>query len=118
MSCWGPLMARSGAPLDPHRRTTPLGAVGFPPLTRRRALPLGAAAGASSLLARATPPAWARRAPPRRLRTRGAPPRAFGADVARWACGEDGRTGVLRAPRRFDLLGVRGPGLGPAGLDV
>jgi hypothetical protein len=101
-------MARSGAPLDPHRRTTTLGAVGFPPLTRRRALALGAAAGASSLLARATPPAWARRAAPR----------GFGLDVARSAFGEDGRTGVLRAPRRFDLLGVRGPGLGQAGLDV
>jgi len=82
--------------------------VDVPPLTRRRALALGAAAGLSSLLTRAAPPAWAGRTAPR----------GFGLDVARSAFGRDGRTGVLRAPRRFDLLGIRGDGLARASLDV
>jgi hypothetical protein len=80
--------------------------VDAPPLTRRRALALGAAAGLSSVLSRATPSAWARAA---------VAPRGFGLTVAASAFDARGRTAVLRAPRRFDLLGVRGGG---DGLDV
>jgi hypothetical protein len=72
--------------------------VDAPPLTRRRALALGAAAGLSSVLSRATPSAWARAA---------VAPRGFGLAVAASAFDARGRTAVLRAPRRFDLLGVR-----------
>jgi hypothetical protein len=80
--------------------------VDAPPLTRRRALALGAAAGLSAALTRAPAPAWARPA---------AVPRGFGLDVGAAAFGADGRTAVLRAPARFDLLGVRGR---VAGLQV
>jgi hypothetical protein len=83
--------------------------VDAPPLTRRRALALGAAAGLSSIVSRAAAPAWARRA---------AVPSGFGLTVARDAFGARGRTATLRAPRRFDLLGVRGTALGGAGLQV
>ncbi|HET6506624.1 MAG TPA: N-acetylmuramoyl-L-alanine amidase [Baekduia sp.] len=72
-----------------------------PSLTRRRALALGAAAGLSSVLSRAVPSAWAR------TPAAAAAPRGFGLTVARGAFDAQGRTGVLRAPRRFDLLGVR-----------
>jgi hypothetical protein len=80
-----------------------------PSLTRRRALALGAAAGLSSLLSRAVPSAWARGA--------GAP-RSFGLAVARGDFDACGRTGVLRAPARFDLLGARGEGRAGLGLEV
>ena len=83
-----------------------LGGVDAPSLTRRRALALGAAAGLSSLVSRAVPTAWARSAPS-----------GFGLTVARDAFGADGRTGVLRAPRRFDLLGVKA-GLAGVALQV
>jgi hypothetical protein len=86
-----------------------VGHVDTPSLTRRRALALGAAAGLSSVLARAAPPAWARRA---------AAPRGFGLTVARTAFDARGRTAVLRAPARFDLLGVRGEGRLGLGLEV
>jgi len=82
--------------------------VDAPPLTRRRALALGAAAGLTSLLSRAPAPAWAGGA---------TAPRSFGLDVARDAFGAGGRTAVLRAPRRFDLLGVRAA-RGPAGAGL
>src|SRR4051794_12184082 len=108
MSCWRPPMARSPASLAPRKRSNTLDAVGFPPLTRRRALAVAAAAGLSSLLSRAAPPAWAARAAPR----------GFGLDLARSEFGDGGRTAVLKAPRRFDLLGVRGAGLARAELDV
>src|SRR6266540_814924 len=66
-------------------------------ITRRRALVLGAAAGMGSLLARPLS-AFGRTAPGRL--------RGFGMDVA--PADFDGATSrVLRAPRRFDLLGVR-----------
>ncbi|HWI71455.1 MAG TPA: N-acetylmuramoyl-L-alanine amidase [Baekduia sp.] len=78
-----------------------------PPLTRRRALALGAAAGLSSVLSRATPTAWARAA---------VAPKGFGLAVAATDFDARGRTTVLRAPQRFDLLGVRGGGA--VGLDV
>jgi hypothetical protein len=80
-----------------------------PPLTRRRALTLGAAAGLSSLLSRAVPSAWARGA---------AAPRSFGLAVARADFDARGRTAVLRAPSRFDLLGVGGEGRAGLGLEV
>jgi hypothetical protein len=80
-----------------------------PSLTRRRALTLGAAAGLSSLLSRAAPAAWARGA---------AAPRSFGLTVARGDFEAGGRTAVLRAPARFDLLGVRGADRAGLGLEV
>ncbi|MET0601010.1 MAG: hypothetical protein ABW167_03390, partial [Baekduia sp.] len=80
-----------------------------PSLTRRRALTLGAAAGLSSLLSRAVPTTWARGA---------AAPRSFGLAVAPGDFGASGRTAVLRAPARFDLLGARGEGRAGLGLEV
>src|SRR5919197_1553893 len=83
-----------------------LAAVGATTITRRRALVLGAAAGMGSLLAR--PLNALGRATPGRLR-------AFGMDVAPGDfTGATSR--VLRAPRRFDLVGVRGAHV--AGLEV
>jgi hypothetical protein len=84
-----------------------VGRLDAPSLTRRRALTLGAAAGLSSLLSRAAPAAWARDA---------AAPRSFGLTVARGDFDAGGRTAALRAPARFDLLGVRGEDR--AGLEV
>src|SRR4051794_8113068 len=73
-------------------------------ITRRRALALGALTGLGSLLARAPVPSWGRGS--------ATTARGFGLDVPAAAFG-DGRTSdVLRAPRRFDLLGVRGGGAG------
>ncbi|HEY6758372.1 MAG TPA: peptidoglycan recognition protein [Baekduia sp.] len=81
-----------------------------PPLTRRRALVLGAAAGLSSVVASAAP-AWGRGAVPTA--------RGFGLRVARDAfAGRALTTGVLRAPARFDLLGVAGADRGGLGLEV
>jgi hypothetical protein len=73
--------------------------VGGTTITRRRALVLGAAAGLGSLLVR-----------PFSALGRGAPSRArsFGMAVAPGDF-EGATSRVLRAPRRFDLLGVRGP---------
>lgn len=68
-------------------------------ITRRRALVLGAAAGLGSLLAR-----------PFSAFGRGAPARVRGFGMAVVPGDFEGATSrVLRAPRRFDLLGVRGP---------
>jgi hypothetical protein len=67
-------------------------------ITRRRALALGAATSLSSLLARPLA-AFPRDAPAR--------PSAFGMDVGP-ADFEGVTSRVLRAPRRFDVLGVRG----------
>jgi hypothetical protein len=73
--------------------------VGATTITRRRALVLGAAAGLGSLLAR-----------PFSALGRGAPARARGFGMVVHAGDFEGATSrVLRAPRRFDLLGVRGP---------
>jgi hypothetical protein len=86
-------IARPGASLD---------VVGRHAITRRRALLLGASAGLASLVAPLrTAPALAARTPR---------PRGFGLTVtpADFAGGRTSR--VLRAPRRFDLLGVRGAG--------
>jgi hypothetical protein len=80
-----------------------------PSLTRRRALTLGAAAGLSSLLSRAVPTAWARGA---------AVPRSFGLAVTPGDFDARGRSAVLRAPARFDLLGARGEGRAGLGLEV
>jgi hypothetical protein len=80
-----------------------------PSLTRRRALTLGAAAGLSSLLSRAAPAARARGT---------AAPRSFGLAVAMGDFDARGRTAVLRAPARFDLLGVRGADRAELGLEV
>jgi N-acetylmuramoyl-L-alanine amidase len=90
--------ARKPARVAAGEARATLGRVDAPPLTRRRAFALGAAAGLSSVLSRATPSAWARGA---------VAPRGFGLTVARDAFDARGRTAVLRAPGRFDLLGVR-----------
>ncbi len=81
-----------------------------PGVTRRQALALGAAAGLGALV-RAPADGWAATAS-------GA--RSFTLDVphAAWARGGGRRTGVLRAPRRFDLLGVRARNLGASSLEV
>jgi hypothetical protein len=73
--------------------------VGGTTITRRRALVLGAAAGLGSLLVR-----------PFSALGRGAPARARGFGMGVVPGDFEGATSrVLRAPRRFDLLGVRGP---------
>jgi hypothetical protein len=75
--------------------------VGAAAITRRRALVLAAAAGAGSVLAGRPLAAFARQSPSR--------PRGFGMDVG--PRDFEGRVSrVLRAPRRFDLLGVRDAG--------
>ena len=77
------------------------------PLTRRHALALGAAAGAGTLLAR---PARVLARPPGRARGFGltVSPRDFDGATSR----------VLRAPRSFDLLGVRGADAARGRLEV
>ncbi len=73
--------------------------MGATTITRRRTLVLGVAAGLGSLLAR-----------PLSAFGRGAPARARGFGMAVRPGDFEGVTSrVLRAPRRFDLLGVRGP---------
>jgi N-acetylmuramoyl-L-alanine amidase len=73
--------------------------VGGTTITRRRALVLGTAAGLGSLLVR-----------PFSALGRGAPARARGFGMAVVPGDFEGATSrVLHAPRRFDLLGVRGP---------
>ena len=73
--------------------------MGATTITRRRALVLGAAAGLGSLLVR-----------PFSALGRGAPARVRGFGMAVVPGDFEGTTSrVLRAPRRFDLLGVRGP---------
>jgi hypothetical protein len=85
-------------------------AVDAPSLTRRRALALGAAAGLSSVLSAAAPGAASARRPAAR---------GFGLPVARDAfAGRPLTTPVLRAPARFDLLGVRGADRVGLGLEV
>jgi hypothetical protein len=88
-----------------------LGLVDAPPLTRRRALALGAAAGLSSIVLPAAPSA---------LAGGGSSPtaRGFGLRVARADFDGGGVTAVLRAPARFDLLGVAGADRVALGLEV
>jgi N-acetylmuramoyl-L-alanine amidase len=82
--------------------------VDAPSLTRRRALALGAAAGLSSVVG--ATPAWARG---------GGLTRSFSLAVGRSAFAGRGLvTEVLRAPARFDLLGVAGAARGGLGLEV
>jgi hypothetical protein len=76
-----------------------LAAVGATTITRRRALVLAAATGLGSLLTRPFS-AFGRALP--------AGVRGFGMDVGPRDF-EGATSRVLRAPRRFDLLGVRGP---------
>jgi hypothetical protein len=91
--------ARDPARVDPAAGATTLAAVAGTTLTRRRVLALGAVAGAGTLLAGKPAPALARGA------SRG--PRSFGLTVG--AGDFHGRlSGVLRAPARFDLVGLRG----------
>lgn len=80
-------------------------------LTRRRLLATGAIAGAAVVLpgSGSTGTLWAR------ARRR---PESFTMDVPGRAFAGGRRTGVLRAPRRFELLGVRGAGVRGAGLEV
>src|SRR4051812_30674579 len=95
-------------PPDARRRAdsrppaTTLDVVGGTTITRRRALVLGAAAGLGTLLGplRAVP-ALARR--PGR-------PRGFGLTVTPADFAGTRTSRVLRAPRRFDVIGVRGSG--------
>jgi hypothetical protein len=90
--------ARERAAVEPADDAVTLAAVARATLTRRRALALGAAAGAGTLLSRVPAPA---------LAARGPAPRGFGLDVA--ASDFDGHLSrVIRAPSRFDLLGLRG----------
>ena len=79
-------------------------------VTRRHALTLGATAGLASFT-RAPASGWA--ASTARIRS-------FALDVpaAAWARGGGRSTGVLRAGRRFDLLGLRGRGLAGAHVEV
>jgi hypothetical protein len=91
--------ARDPARVDPAAAAITLAAVARTTLTRRRALALGAAAGAGTLLAGTPGRALARGA------SRG--PRAFGLTLG--AADFRGRLSrVLRAPARFDLVGLRG----------
>ena len=80
-------------------------------LTRRRLLATGALAGAAVVVpgSGSAGAAWA--AARRR-------PSSFSMDVPGRAFAGGRATGVLRAPRRFDLLGVRGAGVRGAGLEV
>src|SRR5512132_324390 len=94
-------VARRRAELASGAGPASLAAVGRTTITRRRALALGAAAGLGSLLAARPLPASGRASPERA--------QGFGMDIG--ASDFDGRTTrVLRAPRRFDLIGVRGGG--------
>ncbi len=79
-------------------------------VTRRRALALGATAGLTSLV-RTPADGWAAATD-----STG----SFGLDVpfAAWTRTGGRATGVLRAPRRFDLLGLRGRGLPEAHVEV
>jgi hypothetical protein len=81
-------------------------------MTRRRALVLGAVAGLGSL-ARRPGDAVAIALP-----ARGRAARSFHLDVPGDAFLGGRRTGVLRAPARFDLLGLRGAGVRDAGMEV
>jgi hypothetical protein len=95
----GAVPARDHACVDPAPEAINLAAVARTTLTRRRALVLGAAAGAGTLLAGTPGPALARGA------SRGL--RSFGLSVG--TADFDGRLSrVLRAPARFDLVGLRG----------
>lgn len=85
-------MAWTPARIAPAGARSTLQGVGASAMTRRRALELGAATGLLSVLA-----------PSAAARSRAAA-RGFTLPVERFR----GRSGVLRAPRRFDLLGVRG----------
>jgi hypothetical protein len=76
-------------------------------LTRRRALALGAAAGLGAVARPAAAVAGPGRASSFGLRV--------GADLF---AGRGRTTPVLRAPRRFDRLGLRGRGVARAGLEV
>jgi hypothetical protein len=92
-------MAGDGAGIARSARRATLAAVGGTTITRRRALALGVATGLGSLLARPLS-AFGRGAPAR--------PRGFGMDVLPGDF-DGALSRVLRAPRRFDLLGVRAP---------
>jgi hypothetical protein len=93
-------MARHRAVVAGQDGRINLAAVGATTITRRRAFVLGAAAGMGSLLAR--PLTALGRADPGRLR-------GFGMDVGP-ADFEGVTSRVLRAPSRFDIVGVRGTG--------
>jgi N-acetylmuramoyl-L-alanine amidase len=101
-------MAGDRAGIAGRRGRATLAAVGASTITRRRALVLGAATGLGSLAAR--PLSAFGRARPARMRS-------FGMDVGpRDFQGVTSR--VLRAPRRFDVLGVRGPSAMRGRLEV
>ena len=95
------MRARKRAGVDRAAGAASLGPVRRAAVTRRRALTLGAAAGLGSLLA-STPVAALGRG-------RGARPSGFGLviDPSDFPAG-GGTSRVLRAPRRFDLVGLRG----------
>jgi N-acetylmuramoyl-L-alanine amidase-like protein len=93
-------MAGERAAVAAQGRRGTLAAVGRTTITRRRALALGVATGLGPLLARPLN-AFGRVAPARL--------RGFGMDV-RPGDFEGTTSRVLRAPARFDVLGVRGAG--------
>jgi hypothetical protein len=95
-----PVAARDRAAAS--RPGASLTAVGGTAITRRRALAIGAAAGLGTLLGPLRcVPALARRP---------AEPRGFGLTVTPADFAGSRTSRVLRAPRRFDLLGLRGAG--------
>jgi N-acetylmuramoyl-L-alanine amidase-like protein len=96
---------------DAHERSPSRDITSSAGLTRRRALVLGVVAGLGSVLRLPAPLSWA-------AARRSGSPRSFGLDVPGEAFRGGRVTGVLRAPRRFDLLGVRGAGVSGAGLQV
>jgi hypothetical protein len=92
------MRARKRAGVDREGRGASLGAVRQAAVTRRRALTLGGAVGLGALLAPAPAPG--------RAATR---PRGFGLDVGpRDFPAGGGESRALPAPRRFDVLGLRG----------
>ena len=95
------MRARKHADVDRVASAASLGLVRRAAVTRRRALTLGATAGLGSLLASSPVAALGR--------GRGARPRGFGlvVDPSDFPAG-GGTSRVLRAPRRFDLVGLRG----------
>jgi hypothetical protein len=97
------MRARKRAGVDRAAGATSLGPVRRAAVTRRRALTLGATAGLGSLLASSPVAAVGRGL--------NAKPRGFGlvVDPSDFPAG-GGPSRVLRAPRRFDLLGLRGAG--------
>ena len=89
-------------------------------VTRRRALALSAAVGLGSLVRAPVAATAPRSTAPSLAAPRLTAPSSFGLDVpaSAWLRGGGRSTPTMRAPRRFDLLGLRGRGLTEAGVEV